>query len=160
MPFVVAGGGRLEDRIDEAAPRRAVRRIADAAGDRLHENITRLTPVDLTGHDSARPHLRDTITRSHVREYPTPFGQAAAVSVQTDDPIAPHVEYNTKPHDIPNAFGFGDHVGIGGPFAGRFHPGTTGQHFFSRGTAETEAQLREIADEPLRRMERELFRRR
>lgn len=42
--------------------------------------------------------------------------------------VAPYVEYleeGTKPHDIPNAFGFGYDFGIGGRFDGKFHPGST-----------------------------------
>ena len=33
------------------------------------------------------------------------------------------LETGTKPHDIPNAFGFGEKFGIGGRFDGKFHPG-------------------------------------
>ena len=41
--------------------------------------------------------------------------------------VAPYVEYleeGTKPHDIPNAFGYGPTFGIGGRFDGKFHPGS------------------------------------
>ena len=160
MSFVVTGGGRLEDRIDEAAPGRCARRIADAGGDRLEANTKRLTPVDRSPkRDRSRPHLRDTIDRSRVREYPTPFGTAFAVTVATNDPIGPYVEWDTRAHDIPNAFGYGYDFGIGGRFGGRFHPGTQGHHMFARGAAETEAQLDEVARGPLEQLRREVFRR-
>lgn len=157
MPFVVAGGGRLDDSIDENAPVRCARRITDAGGDRLEANIKRHTPIGPPGGDRVPGTLRKSIHRTRVRDYPTPVGQAFAVTVETDDPIAPFVEFNTQAHDIPNAFGFGHEFGIGGPFEGRFHPGTTGQHPFSRGTAELEGQLDEVAAEPLQRLEREIF---
>lgn len=160
MPFEVTGGGRLDDRIDENAPGRCARRIVDAGGDRLEANIKRLTPVGPPGGDRVPGTLRASIHRTRVRDYPTPAGQAFAVTVETDDPIAPYVEYDTDPHNIPNAFGWGADFGIGGRFAGKFHPGTTGQHPFARGTAELEGQLDEVAAGPLSRLQREIFTRR
>lgn len=159
MAFVVTGGGRLEDRIDAAAPGRCARRIADAGGDRLETLIRRGTPVDLSPtRNHTRPHLRDTIERTRVEEWPGPLGTEFRVRVATNDPIAPDVEWNTRPHDIPNAFGYGDDFGIGGRFEGRFHPGTTGHHMFALGAAKTEAELHDVAAGPLRELERELIR--
>lgn len=42
--------------------------------------------------------------------------------------VAPYVTYleeGTSPHDIPGAFGRKLPFGIGGPFDGKFHPGST-----------------------------------
>jgi hypothetical protein len=40
-----------------------------------------------------------------------------------------YIHEGTKPHDIPNAFGWGPTFGIGGRFDGRFHPGYPGNPF-------------------------------
>lgn len=157
MPFVVTGGGRLEDRIDEAAPGRCARRIADAGGDRLKANIRKHTPVGPGGGDRVPGTLRDSIDRTDVDMWPGRLGPTYRVFVRTFDPVGPHVEWDTRPHDIQNAFGFGFDFGIGGRFAGRFHPGTTGAHMFARGTAETDGELIELARGPLNQLDREIF---
>ena len=46
-------------------------------------------------------------------------------------PYAIFVHEGTKPHDIPNAFGYGPHFGIGGRFDGKFHPGTKPNRFLT-----------------------------
>lgn len=159
MPFVVTGGGRLEDRIDEAAPGRCARRIADAAGDKLLTNIQRRTPVDMSPtRDHERRHLRDTFERTRVEEWPAITGPSFRMYVRTFDPIGPYVEWTTRPHNIPNAFGFGPNFGIGGRFEDMFHPGTQGQHMVSLGAAATDADLPEIAHDPINRMLHELVR--
>jgi hypothetical protein len=41
------------------------------------------------------------------------------------------VHEGAPPHDIPNAFGRGPTFGIGGPFAGKFHPGNKPNKYLS-----------------------------
>ena len=63
--------------------------------------------------------------------------------IQFSGKIAPYVQYleeGTTPHDIPNAFGWGDKrvnpythkkpFGVGGRFDGFFHPGSTKHYHF------------------------------
>lgn len=42
------------------------------------------------------------------------------------------LEHGTNPHDIPNAFGYGEWFGIGGRFDGKFHPGTQPYLFYHK----------------------------
>jgi hypothetical protein len=41
------------------------------------------------------------------------------------------VHEGTKPHNIPNAFGWGEEFGVGGNFDGFFHPGTEPNKFLT-----------------------------
>lgn len=154
MGFVVHGGGRLEDLIDETAGDRATRRIADAGGDRLLHNVRERTPV-VTGR------LLLSISRGRVTRQLQPAGGVAyGVTVGTDDPKAPHVEWDTRPHDIPQAFGRPYPFGVGGRFDGKFHPGTTGQHMFSRGAMATLEDVPAVAAPALALFRREVIRER
>ncbi len=154
MGFVVHGGGRLEDLIDETAGERATKRIADAGGDRLLRNVQDRTPVQ-TGR------LLASISRGPVTPRLTPTGGIAwGVTVGSDDPKAPHVEWTTRPHDIPGAFGRPYPFGVGGRFEGRFHPGTTGQHMFSRGAIATLEQVDQFARPAVALFRREVTRER
>lgn len=150
---------RLEDMLDERAVPRALHRIADDAGDRMQALTKRATPV------SARPHkgrlpgtARDSVERSGVEDFIGPRGRAVRVRVFTFDPVFPYIEWNTVPHDIPNAFGYGPLFGIGGRFEGKFHPGTTGQHPFARASMQVEAELPQLARPALKEFERDLVR--
>lgn len=42
------------------------------------------------------------------------------------------VHEGTRPHDIPNAFGWGPSFGIGGRFGGKFHPGNRANPFLAK----------------------------
>jgi hypothetical protein len=46
-------------------------------------------------------------------------------------PAAIYVHNGTRPHDIPNAFGWGPKFGIGGRFDGKFHPGNRANPFLT-----------------------------
>jgi hypothetical protein len=46
-------------------------------------------------------------------------------------PYAEYVVFGSEPHDIPNAFGWGPNVGIGGRFDGKFHPGNKPNPFMT-----------------------------
>lgn len=56
---------------------------------------------------------------------------ATAKDPKTGVDYAAYVHEGTKPHDIPNAFGWGPTFGIGGKFDGYFHPGYKGNKFLS-----------------------------
>lgn len=68
--------------------------------------------------------LRDRAT--YQATMPSLSGVSASAIV-FDASVAPYVgflERGTGPHDIPGAFGYPPPFGIGGRFAGRFHPGS------------------------------------
>lgn len=184
MPFESAIP--LEDHIDELAAGRCARGIADAAGDRLQANIRRLTPIGdpLDPNRRGRPPgaLRESIERSGVEDFVGPGGRGYRVRALTRDRVAPFVEWSTRPHEIrPRA----DRapatvvatrrprgtvqdgraalswIGPGGRVFARVvhHPGTQGQHMFSRGALELLGQLDSVARDPLRTFEREVVRR-
>lgn len=44
---------------------------------------------------------------------------------RTGAPYAVPLNTGSKPHDIPNAFGWGMEYGIGGRYSGKFHPGSS-----------------------------------
>lgn len=51
----------------------------------------------------------------------------ARADIVFDNVLVPYIaplEEGSKPHDIPNAFGWGMEFGIGGRFDGKFHPGS------------------------------------
>ena len=56
---------------------------------------------------------------------------ATAKDPKTGVDYAAYVHEGTAPHDIPNAFGWGETFGIGGRFDGKFHPGYKGNKFLS-----------------------------
>jgi hypothetical protein len=164
MPFVASR--RLEDMLDEDAPDRAARRIAKDGTDRLVANTKRNTPIDTNPYryrpGRPRGHLRASIEDGPVLPVQTPAGRGYRGTARTFDDVAPHVEWDTRPHRIePREPGgtlhwrdreTGDHR-----FAkGVDHPGTSGQHMFAIGAAITEAEVEAIARPALRDFEREL----
>jgi hypothetical protein len=70
-------------------------------------------------------HLRDRI----FSERHSSIGGVEAVFDTDRSPLAKWILGGTKPHDIPNAFGWGPTFGIGGRFEGKFHPGTRPNDF-------------------------------
>lgn len=68
--------------------------------------------------------LRDSGT--YAMQMPS-FFESAFACVKFDSAVAPYIpalETGSRPHDIPNAFGWGIKFGIGGRFDGKFHPGS------------------------------------
>lgn len=134
MPFVAERP--LEDMINLAAVDRAGVAMTGKGGERLAEVTRSLTPIYRgsrpEGHGRERGTARRSIRTDVVRRHTSPLGRGWRRRVLTDDPVFPYIEWDTRPHDIPNAFGFGIDFGIGGRFDGKFHPGTTGQHPFAR----------------------------
>lgn len=151
MPFVT--NGRLEDFLDEDAPARACREIADDAGDAMETYTKRNTPVETR-------FLRDSVHRTPVEHVdPVTF----RVRVRTEDPKGPHVEWRTKAHWITprKPGGTLSWIGRGGRrrFAKRvWHPGSEGAHMFSLGALKTEAELGRIAGPAVARFARDLVR--
>lgn len=162
MPFVADRD--LSTMVDLDAVDRACKRITDDAGDRLQANVRRNTPVDASPFrdkpDRPRGALRESIERGRVEATVPDY----RVRVFTEDPVAPHVEWDTRPHTIrarrPGGRlhwrdrQTGDHR-----FAASVeHPGTTGQHMFAAGAARTEAEIEAVAEPAVRQFERELIR--
>lgn len=160
MPFVCTHD--LGDLVQPAAVTRAGRAMTRKGGDKLLHDTKELTPV-YRPRPGAPPRTRrpGTLRRSfkadRVARHVAGDGTTGwTVRVFTEDPIAPHVEWNTVPHDIPNAFGRGPLFGIGGPFAGKFHPGTTGQHMVARAAAILDANAHRMFGPELATFAREL----
>lgn len=78
--------------------------------------------------------LRDSIVKRFSED-----ATGLVITIQSDtSPCSPtrtsyslFVHEGTDPHDIPGAFGIPAPFGIGGRFAGRFHPGTKAQPFLA-----------------------------
>jgi hypothetical protein len=91
--------------------------------------IDRATLVQVTA--KARAPRRTGCLEDSIVKRPERFGDEFAVRIVSDtSPCSPsHTSYSlfvhegTSPHDIPNAFGYGNTFGIGGRFDGKFHPG-------------------------------------
>lgn len=102
MGFVSAG--KFEDLVDPRAPGRAVRRIATAGGRHMGRRIRAHTPVSADPWRNKKLRRPGTL-RASTRVLPVePVLGATGMSwrrrVINDDPIAPHVNYPTKPHII------------------------------------------------------------
>jgi hypothetical protein len=98
-------------------------RWIDAASPTIIEALKVEAPY---GPDRAgQPHLRDRI----FSERHSSIGSVQAVFDTDRSPLATWILGGTKPHDIPNAFGWGPTFGIGGRFEGKFHPGTKPNDF-------------------------------
>lgn len=82
--------------------------------------------------------------------------EGAVVEVKSDDPVMPHIEWDTRPHVIRARKPDGWLRFPSGPvfrFARRvFHPGTDGQHMMRDSGAEMETEWVAIAERELERM--------
>jgi hypothetical protein len=160
MPFVA--DRKLERMVDPTAVTRAGRTMTAKGGGRLHHDTQQLTPVYVPrAGDPPRARrpgtLRRSVKKTPVRRHVGAAGTTGwAVRVYTEDPVGPHVEWTTRPHDIPNAFGWGPDFGIGGRFSGKFHPGTTGQHMFARAAAILNANVHRMFAPELAEFARDL----
>jgi hypothetical protein len=117
----------------------------------IQEKVRRYTPVAVRppqvsaaafrGERNRRPGtLKDSWEIGHL----TKIGSTAMIEVYTEDPIAPYVEHDTRPHTIRARAGSvlrfrssrtGDVIYA----AEVLHPGTTGVHMMARACAEVSA---------------------
>lgn len=184
----------LESLFDQEPMRAATRRTVERVRSRLREEVKKRTPVaqpppgltatQFAGSRGRAPGtLRESWVEGDVTPTKTPLGvEGFAADVLTEDPIAPHVEYPTRPHVIrpspgraaasvlatgkPRLPGTSPHARL--RFVNRFgkviyaaevhHPGTQGVHMMRDSLVEIDAtwQDREGAEE-MDRWARELF---
>lgn len=123
--------GRFARASEIAATRRdaLLRALAVQARDKLAQAAPRGT--------GPGQHLADLFTVTPIATQ----GQTASVTVTNSKQVRGGGKvYNlvdllttgTRPHNIPNAFGWGLGAGIGGRFSGLFHPGTRANPFVSK----------------------------
>lgn len=171
MPFVA--DRRLEDLVNPDAARVAARAMADKGGERLADATRIRTPIDTSysplPRSRPRGTARESIVRGPVRRHTSMLGRGYEVRVYTEDPVFPDIEWNTKPHLISptpehkaRAAAEGRKAMLryykGGIryAASVMHPGTTGQHPFSRAAAFIEAEAGHMFDEELAVFARDL----
>lgn len=158
------------DFVDRAAPK-----IADAVGEHLHKEVVRRTPVaepPEAYHGNVAQWIEDRGGRlpSHLKKswHKTDSKRTLAdtyeISVETEDLVAPHVEWDTMPHLIKPKVPFRISAQTGKmyrsrlrvPYGPRFvfplevhHPGTTGQHMMRDSLADVELRWVAIAEKVL-----------
>lgn len=178
MPLV--GADALVELVDayEQASDRAARRIADAGVDRLERNVRRRTPIDTNPFRNRPERPRGALKRSvhrleGLRRVVSGGRPSYSQDVVSYDPVADYVEFDTPPHVIrPRIAGGYLHFQSRDGFTGRdgvyyppgtwvtvaevHHPGTKGQHMFSLGALDTEAELPDFARGPLAQWKREV----
>jgi hypothetical protein len=166
----VALSDPLEELFGVGPAERAARRITERTGEELTQEVTRRSPVArppggavATGEvgewEASRKRTPGTLKESwRTSDVDRVRGDRWRVESYTEDPIAPHVEWDTSPHTIvpvrAAALRFWDDVGK------RFaqlvqHPGTTGQHMMRDSLAELEADWLTIGEEEVLRWSRE-----
>ena len=162
-PFVC--DRKLEDFLNPSAVTVAGRAMAEKGADRLQEATQTRTPISTSmsgGLPRSRPPgtLRDSIQRGPVRKHTSSLGRGWQARVFTEDEIAPYVEWDTRAHEIrPRPPGKALRFYAGGQV--RYasvvhHPGTTGQHMFSRAAAYVQAESSSMFDEELARFGHDL----
>lgn len=171
MPFIA--DRRLEDILNPDASRVAAKAMADKGGERLMEATKARTPIDTSfsplPRSRPRGTARESIVRGPVRSHTSVIGRGYRVSVYTEDPVFPYIEWNTRPHTISptpehvvQAAAEGRRAMLrywsgGLQFADRvLHPGTTGQHPFARAAAWLEAESSFMFAEELEQFARDL----
>ena len=154
-------GPKLDEVFDEKPLTRALYRMADKGGDRLHEFIVAFTPIR-TGNLATSWYRKPVAVRYHG---PSP---AFTSSVVTDVDYAPYVNYGTglwgpehrkyliEPH-APNKF-----LSWIDPLTGRrvfarrvWHPGSEGHHMIEKAGSVIHATLNEMMMPELERYKRE-----
>lgn len=165
--------GELADLFLEEPLLAAGRRTVDRVSADLHERVTRHTPVAKPPAASvaaewevARKRIPGTLRESwKIGEVTIEVdGARMTVDVYTDDPIAPHVEWDTQPHLIvpkepTGVLRYWDSAG-GTVFAKVIHhPGTKGAHMMATALVEVAATWQGIGREEMDRWSREAFRR-
>lgn len=160
-------GGQIHHLFEPELAQGAVHDMADAGGDWLLRKVIENTPTSyhgltlhLQGHGDEVTRTPGTLKRSWRRR---PMAQRVVsrgavgmkVEVYSTDPIAPYVEWDTRPHIIRprkpggklrfRAWPTGELV-----YASFVrHPGTTGQHMMLTSVNAAHIELRHIVDKPL-----------
>jgi hypothetical protein len=158
-------GGRFETKYigpdlakiaDPTPVRRALRRMADTGGDRLHDYTVAFTPIR-TGNLATSWYRKGTRFELHGAS------QAYVARVATDVDYAPYVNYGTglwgpehrkyliEPHPPRELLSWID------PLTGKrvyrrrvWHPGSEGHHMVEKAASMVSATLREMMSEDLR----------
>lgn len=159
-------GEKLASLIDDAPIHRFARRATREVGKDLQRRVRRHTPVahgfegesisDFTFRRSGhrRPGtLRDSWEMGEVTFAVSAAGvrEVYTVPVLTHDPVAPHVEWDTRPHIIrpKNVDGVLVFESEGGTVFAKLvhHPGTTGAHMLATSIAEVAVSWRRTVRE-------------
>jgi hypothetical protein len=164
-----------EELVDLAPPlERAVRRVgergAKKVGEKLRADVRRFSPVAQESPEARasfesrtawlaarrrRPGtLKDSWVQQPTEELAGTRGLRFRVVVESFDPVAPHVEWNTRPHIIrAKALSVPTRSGMSFP-AQVQHPGTQGVHMMSRAMLQAagtwERTVRGVWDEEVR----------
>lgn len=156
--------GSLIDMADPERARRTVRDMAEVGGDWLYERTVANTPVSYHGlalqFGGFKPAREPgTLKRSWKRLPAEPsldrIGGGWMVAVETDDPIAQFVEWDTAPHEIRPKLPGGLLVFRTWPTGELVrtklvhHPGTQGQHMSAFAVHAAELSFDEIVHRPL-----------
>lgn len=164
-------GGELSELTDETPIRRFGARMTRKAGSHLRDRVARHTPVAKAfEHETAAAFVSrrggrapGTLKRSwRVGEVEVLYdGTVFRVDVYTNDPVAPYVEWDTRPHIIVPKDPEGMLVfetAQGTVFAKLVHhPGTTGAHMMATAIAEVAETWRALAKRELRETTRNWF---
>lgn len=153
-----------------AAQKRTVRRV----GDDLRRRVRAKTPIAkppaanvAAEWAEARKRVPGTLHESWKVGEVTVVdgGRLVSIDVYTEDPVAPHVEWDTQPHLIvPHAAGLKGRGGLlrywdaeGGTVFARIvhHPGTRGVHMMATALVEIAASWQEIGKDEMERWSRE-----
>lgn len=86
------------------------------------------TPIVWRSLATFSPKVTGDLSRGFFPERRT-SSMRAEVEFRNKMPYAQWVIHGAKPHNIPNAFGYGPDFGIGGQFDGFFHPGNKPNDF-------------------------------
>ena len=163
--------GSLADLFDVSTVDRMADRITERVGDYMHERVQHHTPVSEPppgvglgewveargGRDPG--HLKRSWRKGPVKTEVGAAGEKRTIEVYTRDPVAPHVEWPTRPHLIharrASVLRFWDLAG-GAVFA-RYveHPGTQGSFMMTQTLAETEGAWQIVARQALDEVARE-----
>ena len=166
----------LEDLFRDEPMLDAGRRTTERVGADLHERVRHHTPVAKPPSPAiagewlaARKRAPGTLRESWMvgRMTITYGGQRMAIDVYTEDPVAPHVEWETAPHLIVPRQKPGEHGGVlrfwdheGNTIFARVvhHPGTRGVHMMSTSLVEVAASWQSIGREEIDRWSQEQVR--
>jgi len=155
----------------EDLPDKAGRAIVDAVGTRFRDRVAIKTPVarlpkaykgDFSEWIADRKRKPRTLRDSWERSEVIPKQDGHEVEIFTMDPVAPHVEWDTRPHSITAGMRVDPRTGelrqgslrfpMGPNFMFRkevWHPGTQGKHMMRDTAAEIETLWLEVAEREL-----------